>query len=162
MVKSESFQSLALAPHPSSLTPRPPPGYADLTQMDPSAKPLLVAQTEPVEQALYEIRQKIYPRAVTGIFALWRWFFIWATQLVFYGLPWLSWNGRQAVLFDLLHRKFYILGLVFWPQDIVYLTVLLIISAYSLFLFTAVAGRLWCGFACPQTVYTEIFIWIEK
>ena len=130
--------------------------------MDPSAKPLLVAQTEPVEQALYEIRQKIYPRAVTGIFALWRWLFVWATQLVFYGLPWLSWNGRQAVLFDLLHRKFYILGLVFWPQDIVYLTVLLIISAYSLFLFTAVAGRLWCGFACPQTVYTEIFIWIEK
>ena len=130
-------------------------------QIDPSAKPLLV-QTGPVEQALYEIRQKIYPRAVTGKFALWRWFFVWATQLVFYGLPWLPWNGRQAVLFDLVHRKFYILGLVFWPQDIVYLTVLLIICAYSLFLFTAVAGRLWCGFACPQTVYTEIFIWIEK
>jgi cytochrome c oxidase accessory protein FixG len=77
-------------------------------------------------------------------------------------VPWLTWNGRQAVLFDLASRKFYIFGLVFWPQDIVYLTVLLIISAYSLFLFTAVAGRLWCGFACPQTVYTEIFIWIER
>ncbi|HWA12965.1 MAG TPA: cytochrome c oxidase accessory protein CcoG [Burkholderiales bacterium] len=115
-----------------------------------------------VEQALYEVRRKIYPRAVTGRFALWRWFFVWATQLVFYGLPWLSWNDRQAVLFDLVHRKFYIFGLVFWPQDIVYLAVLLIISAYSLFLFTAVAGRLWCGFACPQTVYTEIFLWIEK
>ena len=116
----------------------------------------------PVEQALYEIRKKIYPRAVTGTFALWRWLFVWATQLVFYGLPWLPWNGRQAVLFDLAHRKFYILSLVFWPQDIFYLTVLLIISAYSLFLFTAVAGRLWCGYACPQTVYTEIFLWIEK
>jgi cytochrome c oxidase accessory protein FixG len=130
--------------------------------MEAGPKPLLAVQTEPVEQALYEIRRKIYPRAVTGKFALWRWFFVWATQVVFYGLPWLPWNGRQAVLFDLAHRKFYIFGLVFWPQDIVYLTVLLVISAYSLFLFTAVAGRLWCGFACPQTVYTEIFLWIEK
>jgi cytochrome c oxidase accessory protein FixG len=130
--------------------------------MEASPKSRLAAQAEPMEQALYEIRRKIYPRAVTGKFALWRWFFVWATQIVFYGLPWLSWNDRQAVLFDLVHRKFYILGLVFWPQDIVYLTVLLIISAFSLFLFTAVAGRLWCGFACPQTVYTEIFMWVEK
>jgi len=125
-------------------------------------KPRLASATQPVEQALYEIRRKIYPRAVTGKFAISRWFFVWATQLVFYGVPWLEWNGRQAVLFDLVHRKFYILGLVFWPQDVIYLTVLLIISAYSLFLFTAVAGRVWCGFACPQTVYTEMFLWIEK
>jgi cytochrome c oxidase accessory protein FixG len=117
---------------------------------------------EPVEQALYEIRRKIYPRAVTGKFASARWTLVWLTQLVFYGLPWLMWNDRQAVLFDLAVRKFYIFGLVFWPQDIVYLTVLLILSAYSLFLFTAVAGRLWCGYACPQTVYTEIFMWIER
>ena len=81
---------------------------------------------------------------------------------MFYGLPWLYWNGRQAVLFDLAARKFYIFGLVFWPQDVIYLTVLLILSAFSLFLFTAVAGRLWCGYACPQTVYTEIFLWIER
>ncbi len=128
----------------------------------PAARPRLAAATEPVEQALYEIRRKIYPRAVGGKFALWRWFFVWATQIVFYGLPWLVWNDRQAVLFDLVNRKFYIFGLVFWPQDIVYLTVLLIISAYSLFLFTAVAGRLWCGFACPQTVWTETFMWIER
>ncbi len=119
-------------------------------------------QAAPLEQALYEVRKKIYPRAVHGNFAVWRWIFVIATQLVFYGGPWLQWNGRQAVLFDLAARKFYIFGLVFWPQDIVYLTVLLIISAYSLFLFTAVAGRLWCGFACPQTVYTEIFMWIER
>jgi cytochrome c oxidase accessory protein FixG len=130
--------------------------------MSKASKPHLAATTDPVEQSLYEIRKKIYARAVTGRFALWRWLFVWGTQLVFYGLPWLSWNERQAVLFDLVNRKFYIFGLVFWPQDIVYLTVLLIISAYSLFLFTAVAGRLWCGFACPQTVYTEIFMWIER
>ena len=118
--------------------------------------------SEAAEQALYEVRRKIYPRAVRGKFAAWRWTFVLLTQLVFYGAPWLTWNGRQAVLFDLVSRKFYIFGLVFWPQDIVYLTVLLIICAYSLFLFTAVAGRLWCGFACPQTVYTELFMWIER
>jgi polyferredoxin len=81
---------------------------------------------------------------------------------VFYGLPWLTWNGRQAVLFDLASRKFYIFGLVLWPQDFIFLTGLLVISALSLFLFTAVGGRLWCGYACPQTVYTEIFLWIER
>ena len=115
-----------------------------------------------VETGLYAPDRKIYPRAVTGWFAAWRWVLVWATQLAFYGGAWLTWNDRQAVLFDIVHRKFYIFGLVFWPQDIVYLTVLLIVSALSLFLFTAVAGRLWCGYACPQTVYTEIFLWIER
>ena len=114
------------------------------------------------EVELYEIRRKIYPRAVHGVFARWRVALVIATQVIFYGLPWLHWNGRQAVLFDLAARKFYIFGLVFWPQDVIYLTVLLILSALSLFLFTAVAGRLWCGYACPQTVYTEIFLWVER
>lgn len=130
--------------------------------MDAQLKLDRIPAPEPEEQSLYEIRRKIYPRAVTGLFATWRWAILLLTQIVFYGAPWLTWNGRQAVLFDLASRKFYIFGLVFWPQDVIYLTVLLIISAYSLFLFTAVAGRLWCGFACPQTVYTEIFLWIER
>ena len=113
-------------------------------------------------QSLYEVRKKLYPRAVHGWFAAWRWALVWATQLVFYGGCWLTWNGRQALLFDIAHRKFYLFGLVFWPQDVVYLAVLLIVSALALFLFTALAGRLWCGYACPQTVYTEIFLWIER
>jgi cytochrome c oxidase accessory protein FixG len=115
-----------------------------------------------VDEPLYEVRQKIYPRAVTGAFARWRLALVIATQLVFYGTPWLEWNGRQAVLFDLGARKFYVFGLVLWPQDFIYLTLILVISALSLFLFTAVGGRLWCGYACPQTVYTEIFLWIER
>jgi len=115
-----------------------------------------------VEESLYEVRRKIYPRAVQGWFAAWRWALVWATQLVFYGLPWLVWNERQAVLFDLAARKFYLFGLVLWPQDVIYLTALLVISALGLFLVTAVGGRLWCGYACPQTVYTEIFMWIER
>jgi cytochrome c oxidase accessory protein FixG len=114
------------------------------------------------EVSLYEIRRKIYPRVVHGWFAGWRWLLVFATQLVFYGLPWLTLNGRQAVLFDLGARKFYIFGLVFWPQDVIYLAVLLILAAFALFLFTTIAGRLWCGYACPQTVYTEIFSWIER
>jgi cytochrome c oxidase accessory protein FixG len=116
----------------------------------------------PAELSLYEVSRKIYPRAVSGTFAWLRWGAVWATQLVFYGLPWLAWNDRQAVLFDIVHRKFYLFGLVFWPQDVIYLAVLLILAALSLFLFTALAGRIWCGYACPQTVYTEIFMWIER
>jgi len=125
----------------------------------PPVDPLAIADQE---QALYEVRRKIYPRAVHGIFARWRVACVLLTQVVYYGLPWLTWNDRQAVLFDLGARKFHIFGLVFWPQDLIFLTGLLVISALSLFLFTAVAGRLWCGYACPQTVYTEMFMWIER
>ena len=114
------------------------------------------------ETALYASRKKLHVRSVTGRFANWRWVFVWLTQIVFYGLPWLSWNDRQAVLFHLAERKFYVFGAVYWPQDVVYLAILLIISAFALFFFTAVAGRLWCGYTCPQTVYTEIFLWIEE
>jgi cytochrome c oxidase accessory protein FixG len=112
--------------------------------------------------SLYAATQKIYPRSVQGIFAKWRWVLVALTQLVFYGLPWLEWGQRQAVLFDLGARRFYIFGIVLYPQDFIYLTAILVISAFSLFLFTAIAGRLWCGYACPQTVYSEIFLWVER
>ncbi len=112
--------------------------------------------------SLYQATKKIYPRSVSGWFIKWRWALVFLTQLVFYGLPWLMWGERQAVLFDLAARRFYIFGLVLYPQDFIFLTAILIISAYALFLFTAVAGRLWCGYACPQTVYTEIFLWVER
>jgi cytochrome c oxidase accessory protein FixG len=112
--------------------------------------------------SLYASHQRIYPRSVSGLFSQWRWGMVWLTQIIFYGLPWLEFGQRQAVLFDLGARRFYIFGLVLYPQDFIYLTGLMVISALSLFLFTAVAGRLWCGYACPQTVYTEVFMWIEK
>ena len=111
---------------------------------------------------MHTSREQIYVRQAKGVYANWRRACVWLTQLVFYGLPWLSWNERQAVLFDLGMRKFYLFGIVLWPQDFIYLALLLIICAYALFLFTAVAGRVWCGFACPQTVYTEMFMWIER
>lgn len=112
--------------------------------------------------SLYEAQDKIYPRSISGFFTQWRWVMIWLTQIFFYGIPWLDWGQRQALLFDLEAKRFYIFKLVLYPQDLIYLTAILIISALSLFLFTAVAGRLWCGYACPQTVYTEIFLWFER
>jgi cytochrome c oxidase accessory protein FixG len=129
--------------------------------MDSSNRTPPEAQAE-LEESLYAVRQKIQPRAVHGWFANWRVALVLFTQLLYYGLPWLRWDGHQAVLFDLGARKFYIFWLTLWPQDFIWLTGLLVISAFSLFLFTAVAGRLWCGYACPQTVYTEIFMWIEE
>ena len=111
---------------------------------------------------MYAPREEIYPREAKGRYATIRWACVWLTQLLFYGLPWLQYNGRQAVLFDLGSRKFHLFGLVLWPQDFIYLAGLLIICAYGLFLVTTVAGRVWCGFACPQTVYTELFLWIER
>ena len=124
--------------------------------------PIIPQDAEPEVISLYAAHEKIYPRSVSGFFSRWRWAMVVLTQLVFYGVPWLEWGQRQAILFDLGTKRFYIFGLVLYPQDFIYLTGILVISALSLFLFTAVAGRLWCGYACPQTVYTEIFLWIEK
>ena len=142
-------------PLPESAIEQPPPWRpAGAKKVRPGA--------ETLEETLADVRRKIYPRSVTGWFAQWRIVLVVLTQALYYGLPWLQWNERQAVLFDLGARKFYIFGMVLWPQDVIYLTLLLIISALGLFLFTAVAGRLFCGYACPQTVYTEIFMWIER
>ncbi len=119
-------------------------------------------EADVVEVSLYESQKKIQTRSVTGTFTSLRWAAVWFTQILFYAVPWFNWNDRQMVLFDLLSRRFYLGGLVLYPQDFIYLTGLLVMAALSLFLFTAVAGRLWCGYACPQTVYTEVFMWIEK
>ncbi len=119
------------------------------------------SQTE-IEQSLYAKREKIYPREVHGLFAALRVLGVFVLLGLYYVLPWLEWEGTQIVLFDLPERKFHIFGAVFWPQDFFYLALLLIIAALSLFFFTALAGRLWCGFACPQTVWTEVFLWIER
>ena len=115
---------------------------------------------EPEE--FYTKHQKVYPRKVTGIFARLRVTGVLLLLGVYYFVPWLRWDAHQAVLFDLPARKFYIFGLTFWPQDFFYLAALLIIAALSLFFFTALAGRLWCGYACPQTVWTEAFLWFER
>ncbi|MDM0117704.1 cytochrome c oxidase accessory protein CcoG [Variovorax sp. J22R133] len=132
--------------------------------MSGSARPRKVVPiaVEAQDGRLYEATKKIYPRSVRGNFARWRWAMVFATQLFFYATPWFQWGERQALLFDLSARRFYIFRLVLYPQDLIYLSGLLVLSALALFLFTAVAGRLWCGYTCPQTVYTEIFMWVEQ
>ncbi len=114
-----------------------------------------------IERSLYEKRTKIYPREVHGTYAWIR--NVTAAMLLggYYLLPWLSWDGRPLILFDLPARKFYLFGATFWPQDFIYLACLLVIAALSLFFVTALAGRVWCGYACPQTVWTEVFLAIE-
>ena len=112
--------------------------------------------------SLYASDPKIYPRSVSGLFAMWRSIGVLILLGIYYIIPWLEWADRQAVLFDLPNRKFHIFGLTFWPQDFFYFAVLLIIAAFALFFFTAIAGRLWCGYACPQTVWTELFMWIAR
>ena len=110
---------------------------------------------------LYRSEDKVYPREVKGTFATLRRIAMFVLLGAFYMGPWLTWDNRQAILFDLPARKFYIFGMTLWPQDFIYLALLLIVLAVSLFFFTALAGRLWCGYACPQTVWTEAFTWIE-
>ena len=118
--------------------------------------------SKPQGAALYESAKKIYPREIGGRFDRLSRIATITLLGLFYAVPWLVMDERQAVLFDLPARKFYIFGLTLWPQDFPYLALLLMILAYCLFFFTALAGRLFCGFACPQTVWTEIFIWMEQ
>ncbi|MEX2479472.1 MAG: cytochrome c oxidase accessory protein CcoG [Gammaproteobacteria bacterium] len=130
--------------------------------MNESARARPASSNAEVERSLYEKREKIYPREVHGTFAALRVAAVVVLLGLFYGVPWLRWDGHQAVLFDLPARKFHVFGLTFWPQDFLLLTLLLMLAALSLFFFTALAGRLWCGYACPQTVWTEVFLWMER
>jgi cytochrome c oxidase accessory protein FixG len=111
---------------------------------------------------LYAAHQKVYPREIAGRFARLRKLAALVLLGLYYTMPWWELHGRQAVLFDLNARKFYIFGLVMWPQDFIFLTWLLVLAALSLFFFTAIAGRLWCAYACPQTVWTEAFLFMER
>ena len=125
--------------------------------------PSRIVEADPGLEALYARHQKVYPREVHGGFASLRILLASLTLGIFYGLPWLNWGAeRQAFLIDLPARKFNLFAWTFWPQDLFYLAVILILSALLLFFFTAILGRVWCGFACPQTVWTEVFLWIER
>jgi len=111
---------------------------------------------------LYIKSDKVYPREIQGRFARLRVIAAWTLLGLYYLLPWINLDGQQIVLFDLANRQFHILGLTLWPQDLIVLALLLAMAALALFFFTALAGRLWCGYACPQTVWTEVFLWMEK
>jgi len=105
---------------------------------------------------------KLYPRLTHGHFNSWRLACVLISQLIYFVTPWLQWHGRAAVRFDFTNMRGYLFGLTLLPQDLVYLAGTLILCALGLFLWTSLAGRLWCGFACPQTVYSQIMLWIER
>ena len=113
-------------------------------------------------ESYYAPHQKIYPREVRGRYTHLRLSAAWVLLGLFYLAPWMRWNDRQAILFDLPARQFHLFGLTLWPQDFIFLAWLLVMAALSLFFFTAIAGRLWCGYACPQTIWTEVFLWLER
>ncbi len=114
------------------------------------------------EKDLYQKHKKIRPKKVSGFFNNLRVASVWLLLGIYYLGPWLTWNGRQAILLDLPARQFHLFGITFWPQDFIFLSLLLVIAALALFFFTSVAGRLWCGYACPQTVWTQLFVWVER
>lgn len=111
---------------------------------------------------LYAAREKIYTRSFSGLFRNLRLAGGTLLFVLYFGTVWLNWNGRQAVWWDLPERKFYIFGATFWPQDFILLSALLIICAFGLFFITVFAGRVWCGYTCPQSVFTWVFMWAEK
>ena len=112
--------------------------------------------------SLYVKPPKVYPRETRGPFSRLRVIAAWVLLGLFYLVPWINWGGQQIVLFDLPGRQFHFLGITLWPQDLFILSLLLALAALTLFFFTALAGRLWCGYACPQTVWTEVFLWMER
>jgi cytochrome c oxidase accessory protein FixG len=134
----------------------------------PPASPVTESPPGPDDEGpLYVARRKIYPQRIKGTYRTIKWLVLLVTLGIYYGLPFLRWNRGlnapdQAVLIDFPNRRFYFFFIEIWPQEVYYLTGLLILAAMSLFLMNAVAGRVWCGYLCPQTVWTDLFQTIER
>ncbi|GAB4235874.1 MAG: cytochrome c oxidase accessory protein CcoG [Methyloligellaceae bacterium] len=116
---------------------------------------------------LYAVREKVYPKRVYGTFRTIKWIVMAITLGIYYTLPWLRWDRGpylpdQAVLIDFPNRRFFFFFLEIWPQEFYFVTGLLVLAALTLFLATAIAGRVWCGYACPQTVWTDLMIAVER
>ncbi|MBN8543714.1 MAG: cytochrome c oxidase accessory protein CcoG [Alphaproteobacteria bacterium] len=116
---------------------------------------------------LFAKRKKIYPRRVWGKFRKLKWVSMVVLLTIYYGAPWLRWDRgayspNQAILIDLNHTRAYFFSIEIWPQEVYYLTGILILAAVGLFFVTSLLGRVWCGYACPQTVWTDLFVWVER
>jgi len=132
-----------------------------LENIDTEEAPV-VQQVETEEFDLYEKREKIYTRKVSGFFQRVRLFTGWPLLIAYFTLPWINWGARQSVLFDVPNDQFHIFGLTLWPEDLILLAAILIIAAMALLAVTTWLGRVWCGYTCPQTVWTSIFMWAEQ
>jgi polyferredoxin len=115
----------------------------------------------------FKKQQKIYPRRVWGRFRKLKWLAMGALLGIYYLAPWLRWDRGehapdQAIFIDMVHRRAYFFDIQIWPQEVYYITGLLILAAVGLFFVTSLLGRVWCGYACPQTVWTDLFVWVER
>ncbi len=128
-------------------------------------------EVEPVNarkrQGLYQPRVKIFPKRTWGTFRKLKWWIMAVTLGIYWLTPWIRWDRGpdapdQAVLVDLANRRFYFFFIEIWPQEFYYIAGLLIMAGLGLFLVTSVAGRVWCGYTCPQTVWTDLYIWVER
>lgn len=142
-----------------------------LDNLNEAAPGVIRHDVEPVNaketRPLYESRQKVYPKRVYGTFRSVKWVLMSVTLGIYYGLPWLRWNRGpnlpdQAFLLDFAHQRLYFGPLEIWAQEFYYITGILVISALGLFLVTSVAGRVWCGYACPQTIWTDMMVAVER
>ena len=124
--------------------------------------PVEVHQPDPAKKAKYNPRDRIYIRAVKGLHQTLRRNIGFVFMAAFMLLPWLQFNGQQAILLDIVEQKFYIFGMTLWPQDFTILAWIFVIAAFALFFVTTFYGRVWCGYLCPQTVWTFIFMWFEE
>ncbi|WP_439595938.1 cytochrome c oxidase accessory protein CcoG [Falsiroseomonas sp.] len=123
--------------------------------------------TPPAAQSLYADRQKVYPKAVSGTVRRAKWVVLALCLAAYYLVPWLRWdrgpgNADQAVLVDIANGRLYFFFIEIWPQEVYFLTGLLVLGAIGLFVATSLFGRVWCGFTCPQTVWTDLFMWVER
>jgi len=133
----------------------------------PDERGRALSATEHAPQPLYVSRTKVYPRRVKGTIRRIKWAVLIVCLAVYYLVPWLRWDRGpghpdQAVLIDMAGHRAYFFGIEIWPQEIYYITGLLILAAVGLFFVTSMFGRLWCGYACPQTVWTDLFMWTER
>ena len=128
---------------------------------------MTISTEEIYDGPLYEAAKKVYPQKVWGTYRRIKWIVLWIALGVYYILPFIRWNRgpnapNQAVLVDIAHSRFYAFFIELWPQEVYYFTGLLILAALVLFLSNALFGRVWCGYACPQTVWTDLFLWVER
>src|SRR5690554_764657 len=119
------------------------------------------------DQPLYASRPKVYPKAVRGRFRTLKWWVLGVLLGIYYLVPWIRWDRGpdapdQAVLIDMANRRAYFFFIEIWPQEVYYLMGLMVLGAVGLFLATSLAGRVWCGYACPQTVWTDLYLWVER
>lgn len=123
---------------------------------------IAVKDITPKEKSIHPPGEKIQVREIHGIFQKIRSYSLWGLMALFFATSWLNWGDRQAILFDLPARQFHFFGITFWPQDFFLLSGVLIIAAYGLFTITNLAGRVWCGYTCPQSSWSFVFMWIEE